>query len=52
MTMQVDLDGRVAIVTGSGQGIGAIKEVVEAAQLVDRLAREYDAARERVVGTN
>jgi nitronate monooxygenase len=33
---------------GSGQGIGAVKEIVPAAQLVDRLAREYHAARARV----
>jgi nitronate monooxygenase len=31
-------------VWGSGQGIGAVKEVVPAAELVDRLAREYQAA--------
>ena len=30
---------------GSGQGVGAVKEVVPTAQLVDRLAREYEAAR-------
>ena len=33
---------------GSGQGIGAVKEVVPAATLVDRLATEYAAARERL----
>lgn len=33
---------------GSGQGIGAIKEVVPAAQLVDRLADEYFAAADRL----
>jgi nitronate monooxygenase len=33
---------------GSGQGIGAVKEVVGAAQLVDRLAAEYAAARTRL----
>ena len=33
---------------GCGQGIGAVKEIVPAADLVDRLAREYDAARERL----
>ena len=31
---------------GSGQGIGAVHAVVPAAELVDRLAREYRAARE------
>jgi nitronate monooxygenase len=33
---------------GSGQGIGAMKAIVPAAELVDRLAREYHAARARV----
>jgi len=33
---------------GSGQGIGAVKEVVPAAALVARLAREYDAAKARL----
>ncbi len=33
---------------GSGQGIGAVKEVVPAAALVDRLATEYAVARERL----
>lgn len=31
---------------GSGQGIGAVKEVVPVAALVDRLAREYAATRD------
>lgn len=35
-------------VWGSGQGIGAVQEVVPTAALVDRLAREYEAARARV----
>ncbi len=35
---------------GSGQGIGAINEVVPAAQLVDRLAREYAEARNTLCG--
>ena len=30
---------------GCGQGIGAVEEIVGAAELVDRLAREYDAAK-------
>ncbi|TRW99359.1 nitronate monooxygenase [Paracoccus sp. M683] len=30
---------------GSGQGIGAVREVVPAAALIDRLAREYAAAK-------
>ena len=33
---------------GSGQGIGAVTDVVPAAELIARLAREYEAARERV----
>jgi nitronate monooxygenase len=33
---------------GSGQGIGAIDRVVPAAELVDRLAREYAAAKHRL----
>ena len=35
---------------GCGQGIGAVKAVVPAAELVDRLAREYAAARARLLG--
>ncbi len=35
---------------GSGQGIGAIDEVVPAAQLVHRLAREYAEARNTLCG--
>ncbi|MFQ3665545.1 MAG: nitronate monooxygenase family protein [Sphingomonadaceae bacterium] len=34
---------------GSGQGIGAVKAVVPAAELVARLAREYEAARQRLL---
>jgi nitronate monooxygenase len=33
---------------GSGQGIGAVETIVPAAQVVERLAREYVAARERL----
>ena len=33
---------------GCGQGIGAIKSVLTAAELIARLQREYDAARQRV----
>lgn len=33
---------------GSGQGIGAVKAVLPASQLVDRLAAEYRAARVRI----
>ncbi|HWI10140.1 MAG TPA: nitronate monooxygenase, partial [Burkholderiaceae bacterium] len=33
---------------GCGQGIGAIKAVQPAAELIGRLRREYQAARERV----
>jgi nitronate monooxygenase len=35
---------------GSGQGIAAIDRVVGAAELVDRLAREYAAACEELRG--
>lgn len=35
---------------GSGQGIGAVKSVGPTADLVDRLKREYDAARARLLG--
>jgi nitronate monooxygenase len=34
---------------GSGQGIGAVKGVVPARELVDRLAREYHEARQRLL---
>lgn len=34
---------------GAGQGIGAVDAVLPAAQVVDRLAREYEAARARIV---
>jgi len=33
---------------GAGQGIGAVKSVLPAARLIDRLAAEYDAARQRL----
>jgi len=33
---------------GAGQGIGAIKRVVPAAELVERFADEYNAARHRL----
>jgi nitronate monooxygenase len=35
---------------GSGQGIGAVKEITSAAALVDRLEREYRAAKARICG--
>jgi len=35
---------------GSGQGIGAVKGVVSAADLVARLKREYEEARARLAG--
>jgi nitronate monooxygenase len=34
---------------GCGQGIGAVKEIVPASALIDRLAREYEEAKERLV---
>ena len=33
---------------GSGQGIGAVKAIVPVRELVERLAAEYQAARERL----
>ena len=36
---------------GSGQGIGAVREVMPAAQLVDRFEREYLAAQDRLART-
>jgi nitronate monooxygenase len=33
---------------GSGQGIGAVKQIVPARELITRLQREYDAARARL----
>jgi nitronate monooxygenase len=33
---------------GCGQGIGAVRAVVPAAQLIARLGREYAAARQRI----
>lgn len=35
---------------GCGQGIGAIKQVLPAAKLIERLGREYAAARQRLLG--
>jgi nitronate monooxygenase len=37
---------------GAGQGIGAVKSVGTAGELVDRLEREYEEARERVLKGN
>jgi len=34
---------------GAGQGIGAVKAIVSAAELIERLKREYDAARRLLV---
>ena len=34
---------------GSGQGIGAVKDVVSTAELVDRLKSEYAAAKQRIL---
>ncbi|EKF44448.1 2-nitropropane dioxygenase [Nitratireductor indicus C115] len=36
---------------GSGQGIGAVREIMGAAALVDRLADEYEAAGKRICGS-
>jgi len=35
---------------GSGQGVGAVKDVVPVADLVSRLVSEYETARERLLG--
>jgi nitronate monooxygenase len=35
---------------GSGQGIGAVKDVVSVADMVDRLENEFNAARDRLIG--
>ncbi|MEO1398316.1 MAG: nitronate monooxygenase family protein [Pseudomonadota bacterium] len=35
---------------GSGQGIGAVKEVLPTRKLVDRLVDEYEAAKDRICG--
>lgn len=35
---------------GCGQGIGAVKKIVPAAEMVDRLANEYFAAKKRLAG--
>ncbi|WP_394692199.1 hypothetical protein [Hyphobacterium sp.] len=35
---------------GSGQGIGAVKEVAPASVYIDRLAAEYEAAKRRICG--
>ena len=35
---------------GSGQGIGAVKAVLPAAEMIGRLKREYAAARARLLG--
>lgn len=35
---------------GAGQGVGAVREVLPAAQLIARLMREYDEAKRRLVG--
>ncbi|REJ80682.1 MAG: nitronate monooxygenase [Acidobacteria bacterium] len=37
---------------GSGQGIGAVKQVVPAAQLIERLGREYREARRQLLGVS
>ncbi len=36
---------------GCGQGIGAVKEILSAGDLVARLQREYAAARARLLGS-
>ena len=36
---------------GSGQGIGAVEEILPAAKLIDRMAAEYEAAQDRLAKT-
>ena len=48
MNFGTDRKKRWKDIWGSGQGIGAVKAVVPAAALVDRLAGEYAAARARL----
>ena len=36
---------------GSGQGIGAVDEILPAAKLIDRMAAEYEAAQDRLAKT-
>ena len=45
-----ELNGRIALVTGAGQGVGDIDDVPSVAELVDRLEAEYLAAYARLVG--
>lgn len=46
MNMSADAAKSWKEIWGAGQGIGAVRDVVPAAALVDRLAREYAAARQ------
>lgn len=48
MDFGTDRKKRWKDIWGSGQGIGAVRQVVPTAALVDRLAQEYDAARARL----
>ena len=36
---------------GSGQGIGAVEEILPAAKLVDRMEAEFNAAQNRLAAT-
>jgi nitronate monooxygenase len=54
MSFGAGKDGEIAAkkawkdIWGSGQGIGAVKRVVPARELIERLRTEYDAARQRL----
>jgi nitronate monooxygenase len=54
MSFGAGKDGEIAAkkawkdIWGSGQGIGAVKQVVPARELIERLRREYAAARQRL----
>ena len=40
--------GKTAVVTGAGQGIGAVKQILPAKERVEKLISEYEAAKNRL----
>ena len=50
MNQRFDFSGKQVWVTGAGQGIGAVKSIEPVADLVDRLANEYEEAKKRICG--